>query len=141
MTTRIVVGIDGSKESRRALEWACREAQLRNSDVEVVHAYRAPWEYGAVPMATVPIQEVEASHRKLMEDEVAEVRRHTVGIRIEQFLVNDMPAHALVEQAKGADLLVVGSRGRGGFTGLLLGSVSQHVSHHAPCPVVIVPAA
>jgi nucleotide-binding universal stress UspA family protein len=140
VNARIVVGIDGSEESRRALDWACREAQLRHADLEVVHAHSASWEYGAVPMAVVPIQEIEASHRKLMKDEVAEARRHNTGIRIEQFLVNDMPAHALVEQAKGAELLVVGSRGRGGFTGLLLGSVSQHVSHHAPCPVVIVPA-
>jgi nucleotide-binding universal stress UspA family protein len=139
MTARIVVGIDGSEESRRALDWACHEAKLRDADLEVVHSYTAPWEYWAVPVATIPLVEVEAAQRRLMDDEIADALRNNPGVRAERVLLNDLPARALVEQSKGADLLVVGSRGRGGFAGLLLGSVSQHVTQHAQCPVVIVP--
>jgi nucleotide-binding universal stress UspA family protein len=138
MTTRIVVGIDGSKESRRALNWAVREAELRGAHLRVVHAYAAPWEYWAEPLPTVPLDEVEKTQRKLMEDEVAAALLHHHGVTAERILLNDLPARALLEQSKDADLLVVGSRGRGGFSGLLLGSVGQHVAHHAPCPVVIV---
>jgi nucleotide-binding universal stress UspA family protein len=141
MSKRIVVGIDGSKESRRALTWAVREAELRGAHLRVVHAYATPWEYWEAPVPTVPIAEVEKAQRKLMEDEVADALVHHHGVSAERVLVNDLPARALLEQSKDADLLVVGSRGRGGFSGLLLGSVSQHVSHHAPCPVVIVPPA
>jgi nucleotide-binding universal stress UspA family protein len=139
MTARIVVGIDGSEESRRALQWACKEAALRDAALEVVHAYSAPWEYWAVPVPPVPLTEVESAQRRLLETEVAAVLGDQQQTRVEHVLINDLPARALIEQGKGADLLVLGTRGKGGFAGVLLGSVSQHVVHHAPCPVVIVP--
>jgi len=104
MAMKVVVGVDGSDGSRKALRWAAAEATARGDDLELVHVWEAPQAYaplglGAYPLDPEPIQEA----------------------------------------ARTADLLVVGSRGHGGFTALLLGSVSQQVVHHAPCPVVIVP--
>ena len=137
--TRIVVGVDGSEPSHRALEWAVEEARLRHANLEVVHA----WTYS--PLGTSPY------HPTMLDPSVMERIAHdlldgsmatvdTTGVEVTKSLVCDGAAAALVEEGKGADLLVVGSRGRGGFAGLLLGSVSQQVVHHARCPVVIIPA-
>jgi nucleotide-binding universal stress UspA family protein len=75
---------------------------------------------------------------QLLDSAIDEV--DTSGVTVDRKLRTGNASQALLHEAKGAALLVVGSRGRGGFTGLLLGSVSQQVAHHAPCPVVIVPA-
>lgn len=139
MGGRIVAGIDGSPEARNAFEWAMQEAELRGAEIEAVHAYSAPWDYWAAPVPPVPITEVEEAQEKLVKQEIADASERHPNVRITQHIVNEIPARALIDRAKGASLLVVGSRGRGGFTGLLLGSVSQQVIHHAPCPVVVVP--
>lgn len=138
MTSRIVVGVDGSKEARNALVWAVEEARLRGATLDVVHAYSSPWGYWDAPVPLVPLPEVDDFQRKLLDEEVAAVNTNN-DVLIESVLLNDLPARALIERGKGADLLVVGSRGKGGFAGLLLGSVSQQVVHHAPCPVVVIP--
>lgn len=141
----IVVGIDGSDEARAALRWAVEEARLRDASVRVVHAWSlaplAAPSVGAVPasyLAAQDIEEFEATSRELLDSAVADFIGDDRPVRVETELVRGTPARALLEAAEDADLLVVGSRGHGGFAGLLLGSVSQQCAHHAKCPVVIV---
>jgi nucleotide-binding universal stress UspA family protein len=155
--TRILVGVDGSPESMQALRWAHDEAALRNAELVVCYAYGPPEEhnpyalsYTASLRAAEAIAEGERAWRSRRE---AEVRERAEGVldgiirdalpnprvRVTPLLaLSDRPPRALIRYAKDADLLVVGSRGRGGFKGLVLGSVSQQVAQHAPCPVVIV---
>lgn len=140
MTNRIVVGIDSSEPSTRALAWAVDEGRLRGATVEAVHVWQLPVlvssPFGAMPFDT---GDLEASARAEFDQTVGAVDATGLPEPIVRTFVAGTPANALVEAAAAADLLVVGSRGRGGFAGLLLGSVSQQVAHHAPCPVVIVP--
>jgi nucleotide-binding universal stress UspA family protein len=136
---RIVVGVDGSENARAALHWALDEACLRNAAVDVVYAWHMPYLDG-YPYGVVDVHpgEFERDARQLLDKIVGGV--DSTGVpAVEPILICDGAARALLDTAKGADLLVVGSRGRGGFTGLLLGSVSQQVVHHAPCPVVVIP--
>ena len=137
---RIVVGVDGSESSRDALRWGIDEARRRNATVEAVYAWHQPFATGYAEMGEVDIEEFAEEAQQILDAAVDAV--DATGIQpMERKLVTGNAASALVEEAKGATLLVVGSRGRGGFTGLLLGSVSQQVAHHAPCPVVIIPPA
>jgi nucleotide-binding universal stress UspA family protein len=147
---RIVVGVDGSEGSRRALLWAADEAARRGSTLEVVHTYElepawAPYAYDETMSPEVwdrVRQDIESSTRQaavhaqaLVEDMV----RDLDGVEVEcSTIASRLPAQSLVERSKGAEMLVVGSRGRGGFKSLLLGSVSQQCAHHAECPVVII---
>jgi len=139
MSGTIVVGVDGSEESRRALRWAIDEAQLRGARVVALRAwvYPALAAGGLIPATTDLVGQLATNERQELAATVAEFEAG--GVEIEQLVVEDAAARALVEAAAGADLLDVGSRGHGGFTGLLLGSVSQQCAHHAPCPVVIIP--
>jgi nucleotide-binding universal stress UspA family protein len=139
---RIVVAVDGSETGRRALRWAIDEAMAHGAVVIAVHAWSEP-PIGTYPLAAV--HEDPELFRKAAEDVV---RREVDAVAggagggpvIEVRLVAGAAATAIIEAAAGADLVVVGSRGRGGFKGLLLGSVSQQVVHHSPCPVVVIPA-
>jgi nucleotide-binding universal stress UspA family protein len=137
---RIVVGIDGSAGARQALRWAIGEGRFRGATVEAVHAWQDQL-ITAYPVAPPHIDPgaTERAARRLLDDTVAAEDTTGLAEPVATIAVSGPPALALAEHAKGADLLVVGSRGRGGFTGLLLGSVSQQLSHHAPCPLVIVP--
>lgn len=155
---RIVVGIDGSPESKRALGWAAEEARLRDADLQVVYVYGPPEEYNPYALAygvDIGSADLAADEREWQDRHDARAREraeavvHSVvrevvpddEVRTEPVAVRDTrPARALMHSARGADLLVVGSRGRGGFTGLLLGSISQQCAQHAPCPVVVVRA-
>ena len=144
MSGRIVVGVDGSDGARSALEWAAAEARLRGAALLAVHTWDIPpLTTGAGPFdppSTLNaglLERVEQGAHQLVERELAAV--DTSGLEIDKRVEARNPADALLDAARGADLLVVGTRGHGGFSGLLLGSVSQQVSHHAPCPVVIVP--
>lgn len=142
MFGRIVVGVDGSEEARHALQWAVHEAGVRGASVDVVNAWVAPYEYMAGipgPISPSVLPDIENERQELVDREIAAVRSKDSGIELTPVVVNDSASHALLQQAKGADMLVVGSRGHGGFVGLLLGSVSQQVVHHARCPVVVVP--
>ena len=139
----VVVGVDGSEGSRRALRWAAAEAAARGDALELVHVWEPPQAYapmglGAYPVDPEPIQQ---AAQEQLDGLVAEARDLAPGVEVRGSLVGGAPAQALLEAARTADLLVVGSRGMGGFRSLLLGSVSQQVTHHAPCPVVIVPEA
>jgi nucleotide-binding universal stress UspA family protein len=134
---RIVVGVDGSKGADAALAWAAGEARLRHAHLDVVHAFTYPF-VGGMPLTQEIDSQLIAGAHAVLDETVA--RADLEGIDREARLERGPAALLLVEIAKGADLLVVGSRGRGGFTGLLLGSVSQQCAHHAPCPIVVVPS-
>ena len=134
---RIVVGVDGSDQSKAALRWAVEEARLRGASVRAVYAWSAPY----VPVPGAVLTEHNLEELRLQGERMLEAMNEEVdskGVEVERTSVEGGPARVLVEAAKDADLLVVGSRGRGGFAGLLLGSVSQQCAHHASCPVVIV---
>lgn len=137
---KIVVGVDGSEPSKDALRWALEEARLRNAELVAVHAWQpvaAIPEPGPAPgfdMVNV-LPEVEEAAERLVNavvDEVAGDDRTVQRIAREGRTVE-----VLADAARDADLLVVGSRGVGGFRALLLGSVSQQLAHHAPCPLLI----
>ena len=136
---RIVVGVDGSQSAREALQWAVDEARRRDATVEAVYAWHQPFLTGYVMESELDLGDYEEDAQKVLDSAVDAVGDQ--GVAIERKLVGGSASGALVDEAKGASLLVVGSRGRGGFTGLLLGSVSQQSAHHAPCPVVIIPPA
>jgi nucleotide-binding universal stress UspA family protein len=143
----IVVGVDGSEESRAALRWALEEARLRHTHVRAVHAWELPLSlippqpYLGEPVVTEPLVDVD-EFRKRAEQLLDHVVHHVAGdtgdVHVEQDVRDGHPSDVLVKASENADLLVVGSRGRGGFAGLLLGSVSQACAHHASCPVVII---
>ena len=138
---RIVVGIDGSENARHALSWAVEEGRLRHAALEAVHEWDSPMHIGfGGPIVTAPTPYEDAA-RTLLDQAIASVPAAALPAPITKLAVRGSPAWALLETAKSADLIVVGSRGRGGFAGLLLGSVSQQVAQHAECPVVIVPGA
>jgi nucleotide-binding universal stress UspA family protein len=147
-STSIVVGVDGSDASRRALRWALREAALRGVQLVAVTAFQVPlvgtgefmWTM-APPPSYLDMEGDElrqAAHERLEQEVAAATAEEGVDVATELRVVESDAAPALVAAAKNAALLVVGSRGRGGFTGLLLGSVSRYCSEHAACPVVIV---
>jgi nucleotide-binding universal stress UspA family protein len=136
----IVVGVDGSPGAQAALRFAIEEAKLRSSNLRVVMAWHIPpMAYGGGFAPAVDARDFEDSARAVVEDALSAVAEETRGVEIERAIRSGQGAEVLVEEASGADLLVVGSRGHGGFAGLLLGSVSQQCAHHARCPVVIVP--
>jgi nucleotide-binding universal stress UspA family protein len=136
---RIVVGVDDSPQAAAALEWALDEARLRKASVEVVHTWLFPL-MGDLPGAAVDtlVHDLEQGAAEVLNRVVDDVAGPDPGVPIERRVVEGGAAAILVDVAVGADLLVVGSRGRGGFKGLLLGSVAQQCLHHAPCPVVVV---
>lgn len=133
---RVVVGVDGSEPSATALGWAVEEARLRGAALEVVHAWDVPY----AAEFTLVGDAYEAAQRGA--EEVVDHMLVAAGLEpddVVRTVVQASPVLALTDAAAGADLVVVGSRGRGGFTGLLLGSVSHQVSRHAAVPVVVVP--
>ncbi|GLW73420.1 universal stress protein [Kitasatospora phosalacinea] len=134
---RIVAGVDGSPSSRAALAWAVRQAELTGAAVDAVTAWQYPAGYGWPAPVLQSFDFAAAAGQALAEAVEAVATRHG-GVEIRQRVVQDHPATALLAAADGAELLVVGNRGRGGFAGTLLGSVSQHCVHHARCPVVVV---
>ncbi|GAA2271360.1 universal stress protein [Glycomyces scopariae] len=136
---RIVVGVDGSPASLRALEWALREAALTGADLEALHAWEVPAAYGTGMVMTLPSsEEFEAAAKESLARAVELATVNDPGVRVLQNTVAGHPARVLIDAAEGASLLVVGSRGHGGFVGTLVGSVSQYCVSHAPCPVVVV---
>lgn len=136
---RIVVGTDGSDGAVAALRWALEEAKLRDAEVELVHAYADP-PLAAYPTLVVPV--VSPEELREAAERVAHAALEAAGgpgdVKVSVVTEVGGPSGVLVDRAEGADLVVTGSRGRGGFRGLLLGSVSQQVASHAPCPTVIV---
>ncbi|MFP5377028.1 MAG: universal stress protein [Acidimicrobiia bacterium] len=142
MPGKIVVGVDGSDPSVEALRWALDEAAVHGASVEAIHAWQYPYVADVTGMAAYPLdrREVEEAARTTLARAVEAAGPPPAGVAVEQVLAPGGAAGVLVDAARDADLLVVGTRGHGGFSGLLLGSVSQQCTHHAPCPVVVVPA-
>jgi nucleotide-binding universal stress UspA family protein len=134
---RVVVGVDGSVTAQRALKWAVEEARVRHAVLEVVHAWNPP----ALAAPTVGLDETvfDDAAQAIVAEALDQVDTSGLPDPVRRVIKPGTGAQVLVEQAADADLVVVGSRGLGGFKGLLLGSVSQQVAHHAACPVVVLP--
>lgn len=129
----IVVGVDGSEPSQQALRWAATIADACGAHIDAV----AAWQY-SIPLGwTMPAWDPRADMDKILRatiDATFAARPPDINL----VLCEGNPAHVLLEQSTGALMLIVGSRGRGGFTGLMLGSVSAAVAEHARCPVLVV---
>jgi nucleotide-binding universal stress UspA family protein len=134
---RIVVGVDGSASSKAALAWAIRQAELTGAVVDAVIAWHYPGAYG-YPTPIADDADYEELAAKVVADAIAEISGPASPVEIRPRAVEGNPAAALLAASAGAELLVVGSRGHGGFVEALLGSVSQHMVHHALCPVVVI---
>jgi nucleotide-binding universal stress UspA family protein len=140
----IIVGIDGSTNSERALEWAVKEAAIRQAPLRVITVVRRTvghWGAGAI---TDPQEHANAMQaREAAQDATDKALARVGDARPKSVTVeasNGVPAEELVNASKDADMIVLGSRGSGGFARLHLGSVGSQVVHHANCPIVIIPA-
>ena len=136
-TYRIVVGVDGSEGSDAALDWALHEADLCAGTIRLVHG----WAFVASTMdpSGIALAECEKAGEQILRDAAAYAAKAYPKVAVTTDLRATSPAEALIDASHEADLLVVGTRGRGGFAGLLLGSVSQQVVHYATSPVAVIP--
>jgi nucleotide-binding universal stress UspA family protein len=142
------VGVDGSACSRAALEFALADAGRRDAEIRVVSVAHAPeyWPVGlgmasssaGTPALEQILAEVEQQTQAVVAEVVASIGKSAARIPLRVQTLSGTPAGVLIEEARGADLLVVGHRGRGGFAGVLLGSVGMHCVLHATCPVTVV---
>jgi len=133
---RIVVGVDGSESSVRALSWAARQAQYTGAVLEVITTWEWPTSYGwglVIPEGWNPTDDAQ----KVLDEAIEPVARAHPDLTIRPRVVEGHPAPVLVEASAGAELLVVGCRGHGEFAGMLLGSVSEHCVTNAHCPVLV----
>lgn len=135
-----MVGVDGSEGADEALRFALYEGKCRGARVEVVMVWGFLDQPGVGQGTPFDPKFGEEQAKARLAEVIERVAGDYPGVAIEPVPLCDLPARALLRQAEGADLLVVGARGLGGFRGLLLGSVSQQAVHHAPCPVVVVPS-
>ncbi len=137
----IVVGVDGSRHAERALEWAMKEAAMRHVPVTVVAVHQVPvgWMGHGVPWPKDAelVDSTRAAAQELTDKVLAGLTGMRPQVKVEA--ANGLPAEVLLNVSADAEMIVLGSRGSGGFARLRLGSVTYQVSHHAHCPVVIVP--
>lgn len=133
---RIVVGVDGSPSSLAALRWAARQAELSGAELHAVTAWHVP----GTGTWVAPVADFDwaSNAGTILDQAIKEALDGTGTDRVHRHVVQGPSAAVLLDAAEGADLLVVGSRGHGEFAGMLLGSVAQHVTAHAPCPVLVV---
>ena len=138
----IVVGVDGSDSSRAALLWAYAEAAHHDASITVVSTWHPPAMPMTPPYGSLPpegyVSQPQRDALDLLERFVADLDARTPPVDVRTQVEQGNPAKVLIERSKEADLMVVGSRGHGGFKGMLLGSVSQHLVAHADCPVVVI---
>jgi nucleotide-binding universal stress UspA family protein len=132
----VVIGVDGSLHASKALAWAVTEARVRDVPLHVVHA----WSGGPEPMLGLPMVRPLGGLADAAEHHLTEAMSaiDLTGLVVHRHVVEDTPAGALVRMSETAGVVIVGSRGRGGLTSILLGSTSRHLLHHAHCPVVVV---
>jgi nucleotide-binding universal stress UspA family protein len=136
-TVDIVVGVDGSAASDAALRWAAREAARRGAQLRVLHAYDRP--YGpSTPLDDAYRRDLSRIAKAIVDSAVAEARSLAPDVTVRGEALADEPAFGLIRASEDGAMVVVGNRGGGGFVGLLLGSVSQHVAVHAPGSVAVV---
>jgi nucleotide-binding universal stress UspA family protein len=139
----IVVGVDGSEHSQQVLEWAMKEAALKQAQLTVLAVHQVAGSYWTrspiIFPADLPDQE---KSRQAAEEAVSQTaaRLGIASALVTVQAVSGLPAQLLIDASKDADLVVIGRRGGGGFAGLMMGSVSSQVSHHAACPVVVIPS-
>lgn len=136
----VVVGADGSPDSAGAVAFAAAEAVRRGTELIVLNAYTEAYPYGSDPESP-PAHDaavIEQGHRQALAETVAAALAEFPGLNVHYEAVHGAAGRLLTEQSRTAQLVVVGSRGRGGFAGLLLGSISQHLIYHADCPVAVV---
>ncbi|GAA1803905.1 universal stress protein [Luedemannella flava] len=136
---RIVVGVDGSAASARALEWALAQAEISGADVEAVTVWDISSGFGSGP-TVLDGEDLGAEAARMLEQAVGAAQAEHPNATVTEIVRRGHPAAILLDQAADAALLVVGSHGHGGFAGALLGSVSQHCAQDATCPVVVVRA-
>lgn len=136
----IVVGIDGSDESKSALRWARYLAGQVGARIDAVTAWQIPAGSGAVaiPSEWDPEADMRAVLVSCVQEVFGDALTEGPGEDVHLVMRRGNPAKKLLEQSRGATMIVVGSRGHGGFAGLLLGSVSSSVAAHAECPVLVV---
>jgi nucleotide-binding universal stress UspA family protein len=139
----IVVGVDHSAGAAEALRFALEEARLRHATLRVVHA----WQFGYIGLSGIQdglpavggeLDDFRRAAADALDATLREAIPEEGGVKVERRVVEGAPGVVLVNESRDADLLVVGSRGHGGFARLLLGSVSEQCAHHSECPVVIV---
>jgi len=133
---RIVVGVDGSGSSRHALQWAARQAQLTGARLDVVITWELPMSFGWVPPYPSDFNPA-GDAQQAADEEVSTALTAYPDVVAQTTVVEGHPAPTLVATSRGADLLVLGSRGHGEFAGMLLGSVTQHCVSNAHCPVLV----
>ena len=137
----IIVGVDGSVHSHRALDWAMREAAIRRVPLTVITVFQAvatPWGATSYPGDEALARQA----REAVEEAVEKAQAKLAGpgpVSVTVRAVIGIPAEAILDETGDTDMIVVGSRGAGGFARLLLGSVSTQITHHAHCPVVVIP--
>jgi nucleotide-binding universal stress UspA family protein len=139
----ILVGIDGSSHSRRALDWAISEAGIRHTPLTVLTVQQAMTSFWAGPMIYPEDADLAEHARKVAKDETDDALRKLAEDarppEVTVLAVPGIPAEKILSAGRDADMIVLGSRGAGGFKKLLLGSVASQVAHHAHCPVVVIP--
>lgn len=135
---KIVVGVDGSENSLRALRWALNEAQLRGDTVEVVHGWHFPYIADPTGMVPYPATALDECGTAIVAEALKTVAAETAGITVTTRIEQGAGASPIIEASRNADLVVIGRRGHGGFLTLVMGSVAQQVAAHAHCPVVVV---
>ncbi|MGC9501566.1 universal stress protein [Streptomyces sp. WG7] len=136
-TTRVVVGVDGSPSSYAALRWADRYARTIGGVVEAIHVWDTPSAAGFTGPAIDPDFDLQQARERFSE-ELHAIFPDERPPGLKEVLVEGDPSEILIRASEGADLLVVGRRGRGAFARAMLGSVSQRCAQHAACPVVVV---
>jgi nucleotide-binding universal stress UspA family protein len=137
----VIVGVDGSPSSTAALAWAARYADAIGATLHAVLAWHYPSVAGGPPVGHTPEpvrSQVEQSRYEILDKAIESACRELPAIQVDRKVVYGHPAQALIDESRNAHLLVVGSKGHGGFTGMMLGSVSTHCVHHASCPVTVV---
>ena len=137
----VVVGVDGSEISRQALKIAFREAEARGALLRAIHSWtdnQIHTSYVGLVDAQNQMDRMIVERQDMMEDELKDLIKEYSSVQVEEIVERERPVQSLTEAAKDAQLLIVGSHGRGGFKGMLLGSTSRTLLQYAPCPMMVV---